>query len=312
MNDAHRVYTFYPPRPERGVRIVVVGTGGNGGWLLDGLAGLLLDLAECRQAGVAFRENALAPYPVELALVDPDVVEQRNLARQNFWLADVGHPKARALSDRYRRALGIESEFHTTVFRPDNPMHLPGTDLEILVGCGDNTAVRRLMHGALAARDGRGGPYSPYAPRPRRAILDLGNGRHTGQVLFGTTPDLPGLRRSFNPVGACTALPAPGLLRPDLLDPAHDTVPNENLARRDCAARVLAREQGLTINRHVAAHALTLLERLFLGELTYLGVYVNNEGGAIAQHVPLTPHAVAGALGRTPDDLDLYLSPRAR
>ena len=111
MSDPHhRVYTFYPPRPERGVRIVVVGTGGNGGWLLDGLAGLLLDLAECRQAGVAFRENALAPYPVELALVAPDVVEHRNLARQNFWLADVGRPKARALSDRYRGALGLESE----------------------------------------------------------------------------------------------------------------------------------------------------------------------------------------------------------
>jgi len=285
---------------------VVVGTGGNGGWLLDGLAGLLLDLTECRQAGVTFRENALAPYPVELALVDPDVVEQRNLARQNFWRADVGRPKARALSDRYRRALGLESEFHTTVFRPDNPMHLPGTDLEILVGCGDNTAVRRLMHEALTVRG------APYAPRPHRVLLDLGNGRHTGQVLCGTTPDIAGLRRSFNPIGACTALPAPGLLRPDLLDPAHDAVPSGSLVRQDCAARVLAREQGLTINRHVATHALTLLERLFLGELTYLGVYVNNEGGAIAQHVPLTPHAVASALGRTPDDLDLYLSPRSR
>ncbi len=285
---------------------MVVGTGGNGGWLLDGLAGLLLDLTECRQAGVTFRENALAPYPVELALVDPDVVEQRNLARQNFWRADVGRPKARALSDRYRRALGLESEFHTTVFRPDNPMHLPGTDLEILVGCGDNTAVRRLMHEALTVRG------APYAPRPHRVLLDLGNGRHTGQVLCGTTPDIAGLRRSFNPIGACTALPAPGLLRPDLLDPAHDAVPSGSLVRQDCAARVLAREQGLTINRHVATHALTLLERLFLGELTYLGVYVNNEGGAIAQHVPLTPHAVASALGRTPDDLDLYLSPRSR
>src|SRR5690349_18327080 len=98
MTDAHRVHTFYPPRPRQGVRLVVVGTGGTGGWLVDGLAGLLLDLAECRDAGVQFRDNALAPFPVEVALIDPDIVEHRNLARQNFWQADEGQPKARVLA----------------------------------------------------------------------------------------------------------------------------------------------------------------------------------------------------------------------
>ena len=284
---------------------MLVGTGGNGGWLLDGLAGLLLDLAECRDAGVRFRDNALAPYPVELALIDPDIVEHRNLARQNFWLADRGQPKARALARRYRQALGLECEFHTTLFQPTNPMQLPGADVELLIGCGDNTTVRRAMHEALgpsAARAASGG----YDQRPRRLLLDLGNGQHEGQVLVGNVTERAALAGAFHAVGACTALPAPGLFRPNLLDARHDAAAGPGLARQDCAARILAREQSLTINRHVATHALTLLERLFLGELTYMAVFVNNQGGATAQHVPITPHAVASALGTTPDGLDLY------
>jgi len=70
-----------PGRLENG--IVVVGCGGTGGFVAEGL---------CR----------LLPKEETLLLVDHDRVEPHNLRRQNFFDGDVGKFKSQALAERLR------------------------------------------------------------------------------------------------------------------------------------------------------------------------------------------------------------------
>jgi len=66
-------------------RIVIIGCGGIGGWMYEPLLRYL------------HVNNITTP----IYLVDGDIVEERNLLRQNFMGADVGLNKAKALACRY-------------------------------------------------------------------------------------------------------------------------------------------------------------------------------------------------------------------
>ena len=72
--------------------ITVVGCGGTGGFVAEGLCRLF----QGRQATIV--------------MVDHDRVEPHNLLRQNFYAEDVGQFKSQALADRlaraYRRPVG--------------------------------------------------------------------------------------------------------------------------------------------------------------------------------------------------------------
>src|SRR5438876_868937 len=63
------------------VEFVLVGCGGTGSWLAPAVSQLLLTLRQMDlQASVTF--------------VDPDIVEQKNVVRQNFCHAEIGRYKA--------------------------------------------------------------------------------------------------------------------------------------------------------------------------------------------------------------------------
>ena len=72
-------------------RIVIVGTGGTGSYLAQGLAKLV--------AGYRLQ--------VEVLLVDPDQIEEKNCSRQNFHAYEIGQPKADALAFRLNQQYGL-------------------------------------------------------------------------------------------------------------------------------------------------------------------------------------------------------------
>src|SRR5688500_19339876 len=74
--------------PPRDATFVLVGCGGTGGFLAEALCRLLIG-----------RRGALH-------LVDPDRVEEHNVARQSFDRADVGLFKAEVLARRLARRFG--------------------------------------------------------------------------------------------------------------------------------------------------------------------------------------------------------------
>ena len=77
------------------VKIVMLGAGGTGGHIAPHIYRLLYALDR----------------PARFIICDGDIVEQKNLVRQNFSEADLGRNKARVLAERYSRVFGIETEY---------------------------------------------------------------------------------------------------------------------------------------------------------------------------------------------------------
>ena len=114
--------------------ITVVGCGGAGGFVVEGLCRLF----QGREATIV--------------LVDHDRVEPHNLLRQNFYPEDVGHFKSQALTDRLARAYGRPIGCSVYAFREyesgSNGQGYPGLAPHggnLFIGCADNAAARRAM-----------------------------------------------------------------------------------------------------------------------------------------------------------------------
>ena len=80
---------------DRPVKIVMLGAGGTGGHIAPHLYRLLHALDR----------------PVKVIIADGDIVEEKNLVRQNFIAADLGRNKAQVLAERYASAFGMEAQY---------------------------------------------------------------------------------------------------------------------------------------------------------------------------------------------------------
>jgi PRTRC genetic system ThiF family protein len=251
--------------------IVVVGCGGTGGFLAEAICRLLIGRRS------------------RLHLVDHDRVEPHNVARQAFDRRDVGRYKAEVLAERLARrferevgysVLPYDRELHAKVFG-DTP-----ADLRLIVGCVDNASARRSIAATLDAPSRSGG-------RSHNVWwLDCGNGRNSGQILFGNSTRPEDLRRAFIPGHRrCRALPAPSLQRPDLLSAAPEPRPQP-----DCAEAVAEGEQGPTINQIVASIAASFVEKLLAGACSWMAGYFDLDDGTL-RCLPADPKLVADVAG---------------
>lgn len=151
------------------VRIFIIGVGGTGGYVFPNLARL----------GVYLKEKG---KDIKITLVDGDIIENKNVGRQNFFFPDVGKGKAGLLATRHSRLFGEEyaivpayiediESFEDLVFTDDD--YFP-----IVVGCVDNHKTRQLIHEA-------------FIKHPEKFIwADAGNDQFSGQVVVGyNSPD---------------------------------------------------------------------------------------------------------------------------
>jgi len=258
------VYRLYSPLPGENSTIAVVGCGGTGGFLAEGL---------CR----LFRDTS-----IRLILVDPDRVEERNLLRQNFYPEDLGRFKAQALAERlalkFRRPVAYALDAFSIPLEEDSMLG-PGWRAihpGILVGCVDNAPAREAM--------------AQWMERWHTGWwVDVGNGEHFGQVLVGNAP--PGrLRGAFREKdGLCVALPRPTDQRPELLVPEPPQDPN-------CAEGVALGRQSPTVNQAMAALALEVVRQLLGGTCTWMQVSLDLEAGTM-HPTYATPEAVSKMTG---------------
>ena len=84
---------------ERPVTVWLLGAGGTGSELLDGLARLHAALLALGHPG-----------GLQVTVWDGDLVSTANLGRQRFWPVDVGHPKATVLVQRLNLFAGLAWE----------------------------------------------------------------------------------------------------------------------------------------------------------------------------------------------------------
>ncbi len=156
---------------DRPIKIIMLGAGGTGGHIAPHL----------------YRLCHALDRQVKIIICDGDLVEEKNLIRQNFIAADLGRNKAQVLAERYSTAFGLETlfvpnfieakEMLTILITPEHchkNTHLYKTseELVILIGAVDNNKSRRLCHEVfMTAKD--------------LIYIDSGNGEFTGQVVCG-------------------------------------------------------------------------------------------------------------------------------
>lgn len=242
--------------------VTVVGCGGTGGFVAEGLARLL-------------------PPRADLVLIDHDRVEERNLIRQNFTREELGQFKSEALARRLSKRYGLPIAYSTLPVMMTE-LRWPG----LIIGCVDNGPARR----EIAERvQGRGltwvGAYSASLPEELQRgptlvtclwWVDAGNAESYGQILIGNTD------RTIFDGDTCLGLPLPTVQRPDIL--------REVPQQRDCAD---VPEQGPTINQIMAALVLEMVRRLVEGTCPWYQLYLDLEAGM------LTPALVSEVAKKT-------------
>ena len=199
------------------VKIVMLGAGGTGGHIAPHLYRLLYALNR----------------PARFILCDGDIVEQKNLIRQNFSPAELGENKARVLAERYASVFGMEAEYVpnfvenldvlTKLITPkewqlDPRIYRFVKEMVILIGAVDNNKSRQLCHRVFCeAQD--------------LIYIDSGNGEFSGQVVCGVRRNGHTL---FKPIGS---------VHPELLQ-ATDKFPTE----LSCAESAQSDPQSMAAN----------------------------------------------------------------
>ena len=275
------------PEQHHAVKFYLVGCGGNGSWLAPHLVRLARFLRETRQ------------MKVHLTFIDPDVVEMKNVFRQNFGEAEVGGHKAELLALRYAASWGQSIQVHATQFAKEI-VQLEYRDLGVLIGCVDNAAARKTIAETL---DQSGRAYGDEG-LPRLWWLDAGNGEETGQVLFGAARNMRQLQYAFPyypDQGFCVNLPAPDLQHPELLQAqVEQTSQQKKEGVLSCADMLLTGDQSPSINAMVANIAATYLWHLFADPkgLTTFATYCNLNVLSTRSRF-ITPEAIAQAIGKS-------------
>ncbi len=218
---------------EKPVKIVMLGAGGTGGHIAPHLYRLLHALERS----------------VKVIIADGDIVEEKNLVRQNFISSDLGRNKAQVLAERYASAFGMEvmyvpefiesEERLSQLVKPELYWGKPYSSLQheglsILIGCVDNNRSRRLFN-------------EVFKKSPNLIYLDSGNGEHTGQVVCGIRRNG---RTYYKPVGD---------LYPDVLADT-DKFPTE----LSCAEAAVSAPQSIAANIMAATAIVSYLYNILV------------------------------------------------
>lgn len=213
------------------VKIVMLGAGGTGGHIAPHL----------------YRLIHAIDRPVEFIIADGDIVEEKNLVRQNFISCDLGRNKAQVLAERYAAAFGmeilyipefIENEEKLTALLKSRLPYSDSETLTILIGAVDNNKSRQLCHKVFEKAD-------------NLIYIDSGNGKFTGQVVCG-------IRRK----GKTYYKPA-GDVYPDILEDT-DKFPTE----LSCAEAAVSAPQSIAANIMAATAVVSYIYNiLVLGDV---------------------------------------------
>lgn len=152
---------------KRPVQILIIGAGGTGGYVIPQL----------------YRIAYASKRKCRVIIADGDIVEEKNLIRQNFSPNDIGENKAAVLAERYAEVFGIETEYipdfiesekqlYDLLYIPHNRYGSEPQPISILIGAVDNNRSRVMCNNVFNKLDDI-------------IYIDSGNGDFTGQVVCG-------------------------------------------------------------------------------------------------------------------------------
>ncbi|MCI8521262.1 MAG: hypothetical protein HFE51_09895 [Clostridia bacterium] len=213
-------------------KIILIGAGGTGGYIAPHL----------------YRIAYASGRDVRIIIADGDIVEKKNLIRQNFVSCDVGRNKAQVVAERYASAFGIKAEYipdfiedkKTLKMLTDNGYYYNSEGRKvILIGAVDNNRSRQLCH-------------KIFNETRNIIYIDSGNGEYTGQVVCG-------IRKN----GRTITKPVAGMY-PDILQ-GDEKFPTE----LSCAERSVSAPQSIAANLFASTIVASILYQLIVcGDLS--------------------------------------------
>lgn len=212
-------------------KIILIGAGGTGGYIAPHL----------------YRIAYASGSEVRIIIADGDIVEEKNLIRQNFAHCDIGKNKAQVISQRYASAFGIKTEYIPDFIEDkDTLKKLVSNDVGsyyrsniILIGAVDNNRSRQLCH-------------EVFQEARNLIYIDSGNGEYTGQVVCG-------IRKN----GHTLTKPVAGIY-PDILQ-GDEKFPTE----LSCAERSVSAPQSISANLFASTIVTSILYQLIIcGDLS--------------------------------------------
>jgi len=230
----------------RSIRVLVVGAGGTGSAITMGLP---------------YLDQALRVWGrfagLDVVLMDADMVSETNCIRQPFSVSDIGQYKATVLINRINLFWGTHWRAEPRYFDENTFEKNRVTTIDILIGCVDSRAARRVIAESLFRRNNA----TIY-------WLDLGNNAASGQFVLGQ-PWNARNRRSAERLHTVNEL------YPEIADvkAGEDPLPS-------CSAVEALERQEPFINQTLAASALTMLARLLrYGKIVHHGGFFNAATG---------------------------------
>jgi len=94
--------------------VIVIGCGGTGGRTIPLLAQHIANHNSRVSQGLV--NNLYLPHKIRFILYDNDVVEAKNLLRQNFYAFDIGRGKAEVMAERYSALFNMDIEYKNQKF----------------------------------------------------------------------------------------------------------------------------------------------------------------------------------------------------
>ena len=128
-----------------------------------------------------YRIAFTSEHPCRIIIADGDIVERKNLIRQNFAECDIGENKAEVMAERYSEVFGIETEYIPDFIESEEQLcellDVKGRwnepkPIGILIGAVYNNRSRVMCHNVFQTLDDM-------------IYIDAGNGEYTGQVVCG-------------------------------------------------------------------------------------------------------------------------------
>jgi len=152
---------------ERPVKILIIGAGGTGGYVIPHL----------------YRIAFASKRKCSIIIADGDIVEDKNLVRQNFSFTDVGENKAAVMAERYSDVFGIETEYIPDFIESEKQLYellqdsrpsysYSNKPISILIGAVDNNRSRVMCNEVFKMMDDI-------------IYIDAGNAESGGQVVCG-------------------------------------------------------------------------------------------------------------------------------
>jgi len=234
---------FDPELRASDAEIILVGCGGTGSALAPLIGRTLHHM----------RANRIS-IPERLVIVDPDTVEEKNIGRQGFTIADVGSYKAEIWARRLSLAFGLEVEFYNEAFAAKKHVKHYNYRYQptILLGAVDSYIGRREMANL----------------KTNTIWIDAGNHKAAGQVVIGNTGDIKEINESAwenrRDKDKIQFIPNAALLFPELLE-----APEEPEPELSCAELLQLNQQHLLVNQQMALIAGQYLYKLLMREPIY-------------------------------------------